>query len=246
MATSRQPLAATDSTTIEQLKGEISLLHSYATDTVYRLRYATMQYEYVSPNVEKLLGFSPDELTAMNFRDLILETRIIHDGMRRVEDFTGLETARKLGETLKWQADYRLRTKDGREIWVSDISYPWLGEDGGIIGSVGSLRDITDRVLAEETLREELVRLANSDALTGLSNRSHFFNRLEQELKLQRRSGNPLSLIVMDIDHFKRINDRYGHPAGDRVLLQVASVMLSCLRETDIAARLGGEECGLL
>ena len=231
---------------IAELKAEIALLHATSTDTIYRLRYRSMTYDYISPNVVKLLGYRPDELNGMNFRDLILETRNIHDGMRTVDDFGGLEMARRQGETVKWQADYHLRTKDGREIWVADISYPWVDEDGAIIGSVGSLRDITDRVEAETHLRAELVAMANTDFLTGLHNRRFFFERMDQELKRQQRSGESLSMMLIDLDHFKKINDRFGHPEGDAVLKKIANIILSCLRETDVAARVGGEEFAVL
>jgi diguanylate cyclase (GGDEF)-like protein/PAS domain S-box-containing protein len=231
---------------IKALRAEIDLLHSYSTDTVYRLCYASMTYQYVSPNVEKLLGLKPEEMTGETFREMILEMRLVQDGMRKVEDFGGLEDSRKQGNTLKWQADYRLRTRDEREIWLSDISYPWLDEKGAIIGSVGALRDITDRVQAEEKLRHELVRMANTDMLTGLANRHFFFERLDQELKLQRRSKGHLSVMIIDVDHFKKINDRFGHPAGDEVLGQLSKVIQTCLRETDVAARIGGEEFGIL
>jgi diguanylate cyclase (GGDEF)-like protein/PAS domain S-box-containing protein len=231
---------------INDLKSEIELLTSYSTDTIYRLRYDTMKYDYISPTVVRLLGFSDKEMRQINVRSLILETRIVNDGMKKVENFTNLEEQRKRGDVNKWQADYLMKTKDGRKIWVSDISYPWFDKDGTIIGSVGSLRDISDRIDAENKAREELVRIANTDSLTGLSNRRVFFSRLEEEIKRCKRSRNDVSVLIVDIDHFKKINDTYGHDVGDFVLTGAAQLMKSCLRETDLAARLGGEEFGIL
>jgi PAS domain S-box-containing protein len=108
-----------------------------------------MKYDYVSPAVKRLLGYSAAELKRMGLRKLILETRIIGGGIKKVRSYKPLEENRKRGEVVKWQADYLVKTKDGRKIWVSDISHPWFDKKGAIIGSIGSLRDITDRVEAE-------------------------------------------------------------------------------------------------
>src|SRR5207245_8278617 len=91
--------------------------------------------------------------------------------------------------------------------------------------------------------RELLQRLAGTDALTGLPNRRHFDHALAQEVQWQRRHGAPLSLVLIDVDHFKSYNDRYGHPAGDECLRRVAETMAAVLkRPGDLTARIGGEE----
>src|SRR5579864_7438402 len=104
---------------LDDIKSEVALLTSYSTDTIYRLRYDTMQYDYISPSVVRLLGYTQDEIKRMNIRTLILETRIVANALKPVESFDPLEEARKRGDVNKWQADYRMKTKDGREIWVS-------------------------------------------------------------------------------------------------------------------------------
>ena len=88
----------------------------------------------------------------------------------------------------------------------------------------------------------ELRRDARTDALTGLDNRRAMQERGPIELKRAERSGEPVSVILCDLDHFKNINDRYGHEAGDTVLRTVASVLRGALRETDVLGRWGGEE----
>ena len=96
-------------------------------------------------------------------------------------------------------------------------------------------------------IREKQIRaLAVTDPLTGLDNRRALFDQFSYELARSRRSGNPVSVCVMDLDHFKQINDRYGHAIGDKVLLMVARVLRDCLRETDRIGRIGGEEFMLL
>ena len=234
--------ASAEAKKLSALRAEVELLTSYSTDTIYRLRYDTMRYDYISPSIERLLGFSPEEIKRINIRSRILETRIVAEGMKAVDSFDSLEENRKAGDVKKWQADYLMKTKDERTIWVADISYPWFDENGTIIGSVGSLRDITDRIVAEEKSKQELTRLANTDSLTGLATRRLFFTTLEDEIKRIKRTRNDLSILLIDVDHFKKINDSYGHDMGDMVLRGITEIINSCLRETDIAARMGGEE----
>lgn len=244
LATSKRAISQLAS--VNDLRQEIELLTSYSTDTIYRLRYAGMQYDYISPNIVRLLGYVPGEMKRLSIRSLILETRIVTDSMRAVQSFAPLEETRKKGEVNKWQADYLMRTKDGRTIWVADVSYPWFDERGAIIGSVGSLRDITDRVEAEQRSQEELVRLHTTDILTGLANRKIFFTQLEDELKRIRRNRDDLSVLLVDVDHLRRVNDEHGNGAGDAVIAGVAKIISSCLRGTDLGARLGGEEFGAI
>lgn len=97
----------------------------------------------------------------------------------------------------------------------------------------------------ERSLRHEQLR-ARLDPLTGIANRSAFDERLHEEIHRFRRFGTPVSVLVWDIDHFKRINDSYGHRAGDRVLLEVAKCFAARLRTTDVLARFGGEEFVML
>ncbi len=92
----------------------------------------------------------------------------------------------------------------------------------------------------------ELRRLATTDPLTGLANRRAFLDRLEAEVARSRRYPQPLALVMVDVDHFKRVNDVHGHPAGDEVLRRIAGVLRSLARETDLVARYGGEEFALL
>jgi len=232
--------------TIQQLKEELELLSSFSTDTVYRLDYSTMTYSYVSASVTKLLGYSTEEIKKMNVRTLIIETRLIDDGMKQVESYAGLELMRKNREVAKWQADYLMRTKDGRKIWVSDISYPWHDKNGKLLGSVGSLRDITDRVYAEQQMKEAVTELVSRDVLTGLPLRKQFFVKLEDEVKRTRRSGKDASLLVIDIDKFNALNQNHTNEFGDFVLQELTKLILSCLRETDMASRVGGEEFAIV
>jgi diguanylate cyclase (GGDEF)-like protein len=97
-----------------------------------------------------------------------------------------------------------------------------------------------------ESAHARLAELVNRDPLTDLHNRRHFENRLAIEFARAHRFGEPLALILLDVDHFKDVNDRFGHPAGDRVLVEVGNVLRALSRRIDLAARIGGEEFALL
>jgi diguanylate cyclase (GGDEF)-like protein len=111
------------------------------------------------------------------------------------------------------------------------------------------LEDLAGLVVDEMELRRanaKLVQLATTDPMTGLWNRRQFFAMAEMQWQHAQRYGRPLSLLMLDIDHFKSVNDRYGHDVGDRVILHVADLCGSQKRISDIAARLGGEEFAIL
>jgi diguanylate cyclase (GGDEF)-like protein len=91
-------------------------------------------------------------------------------------------------------------------------------------------------------MNSELAELATTDALTGVHNRRHFMSRATEELKRCRRHRHQFGMLILDADHFKRINDTLGHPQGDRVLVAIAQTLRKALRETDLVARFGGEE----
>lgn len=98
-----------------------------------------------------------------------------------------------------------------------------------------------------DAVHSQLSRLSYTDVLTGLANRRYFMDRLQAELVRQRRTQRPLTLVMMDVDHFKLVNDTHGHPAGDEVLATLAMLMRECVRNpTDLTVRLGGEEFAMV
>lgn len=105
-----------------------------------------------------------------------------------------------------------------------------------------SKRKLQKEIQTRENLEEELRRLAQTDHLTGLNNRRWFSELLKLEIKRSQRNATPLGLCMIDLDHFKKINDKLGHAAGDKVLSTVAAELRQALRETDIIGRFGGEE----
>lgn len=126
--------------------------------------------------------------------------------------------------------------------WISQVSQPVFGNDGRFLGRRASNRDITDR----KHLEQALERQANYDYLTSLPNRRHFMERGIEEVARATRYSNPVSLLILDVDHFKRINDTHGHHTGDAALKAIATCSQECLREMDIIGRLGGEEFAVI
>ncbi|TLF48646.1 sensor domain-containing diguanylate cyclase [Halomonas urmiana] len=135
---------------------------------------------------------------------------------------------------------FRLRLPGKRMSWIAVRAQPRRVDSGTLW--VGLMIDISEQMLEEDRLR----RLSDTDDLTGLANRRKLITRLDEELSLSNRHGLPLSLMMLDLDHFKSINDTWGHLQGDQVLRELASLSHGILREEDLMARLGGEEFAVL
>jgi diguanylate cyclase (GGDEF)-like protein/PAS domain S-box-containing protein len=134
----------------------------------------------------------------------------------------------------------RLRKRGGAEFWA-EMSARIVEVDGQRCSLVG-IFDVT----AQKDLEEQLRALATLDSLTGAANRRHFVELAEREHERSLRAGSPLSLCLLDADHFKNINDHFGHVAGDHVLSAIAQAARCALRTSDVLGRLGGEEFALL
>lgn len=144
----------------------------------------------------------------------------------------------------KLHIEYQLRKKDGEPIWCTlsgkaiDDAFPHdLSK-----GVVWIIDDLSER----KKLEEKLLEKANTDSLTGLFNRRYFVDIAEQEIKKSFRYDHHLSLMIIDIDHFKDFNDKYGHDIGDKVLVAFSKAIRENLRDFDISCRLGGEEFTVL
>ncbi|HKJ87223.1 MAG TPA: sensor domain-containing diguanylate cyclase, partial [Gammaproteobacteria bacterium] len=154
--------------------------------------------------------------------------------LRRIRE-EGIPTAIRAGS---WSGETALLDAEGREIPVSQVIVAHYGPDGGAERLSAIMRDISER----KALESELQRQATHDRLTGVLNRHRFEVLLDEELQRAERYGAGFALVMFDLDHFKRINDTYGHPTGDQVLCRVADLIQERLRQTDILARWGGEE----
>lgn len=135
---------------------------------------------------------------------------------------------------------FQLRLTNDRTSWIAVRAQP--RQEAGEVLWHGMMLDVTEQVAEESRLRH----LSDTDDLTGVANRRRLMERLEEEISLSNRHGTPLSLMMLDLDHFKLINDTWGHLQGDHVLSNLATLCRQWLREEDLVARLGGEEFVLL
>ena len=175
-------------------------------------------------------GYSGEELAAMtSLFDLVVpdEREALVERVRA-----------SAGERMKFEV--AIRAKDGRRIDLEVAMTPFRSASRG--GTVTVARDISERKRAQTTLEHQAVH----DVLTGLPNRMLLRDRLEQAVHLARRQQSSVSLLMMDLDHFKEINDTFGHHVGDALLQQVGPRLRTQIRETDTVARLGGDEFALV
>lgn len=174
----------------------------------------------INPAAETLLGKSTEQIIEEGFVNILDDPEGLQALLDRSPEIKEPETVRYNEFVLS--------------IHAATIRSP----QGNPIGSAALLRDITE----EKRLEERLRRLSTTDGLTGLYNRRHLDETLAVEVERSRRYNNPLSILMFDVDHFKRFNDDYGHDQGDRVLRALALAMQDLLRKVDVPCRYGGEE----
>ena len=143
-----------------------------------------------------------------------------------------------LEESHRVQFEARLNVRLGEKLDVVVSKTAWRGRGNRAEGIIGVMLDITERKRMEAELR----RLATTDVLTGAFNRRHFMELAGAEVDRARRHGRPMVALMLDIDHFKRINDTYGHPVGDVAIKALADVCAHEIRHEDVLGRMGGEE----
>ncbi|MEW8506433.1 MAG: EAL domain-containing protein [Candidatus Thiodiazotropha sp.] len=193
---------------------------------------------FINNSASEMLGYTQEEMIGFNNHKLIHHS--LPDGTQLTEEECCMRKPIKDGMEYHVE-DEVLWCKNGDSIPIEYWSAPIKSSDG-IIGAVVSFHDITERKRSEENMQH----LAYHDLLTGLPNRSMFVMELKQVIASYRRYGELFALHLMDLDHFKEVNDRLGHPVGDKLLQQVAKRLAETIRATDILARLGGDEFALI
>jgi diguanylate cyclase (GGDEF)-like protein/PAS domain S-box-containing protein len=194
--------------------------------------------KYVSPAITELVGWKPEELMGINYKQITHpeDIPLVRESLK--EMLAGHETS---------PLAYRSLTKDGGYLWLEATTRLMRNEKtGDPSGFIYVLRDISDRKAAEAQMQhafDTVERLAMMDGLTGVANRRLLDETLHREWLSGRRDQTPLSVLLIDVDHFKAFNDCYGHLAGDECLRRIAKEIQTVLRRPlDLLARYGGEE----
>jgi diguanylate cyclase (GGDEF)-like protein/PAS domain S-box-containing protein len=190
---------------------------------------------FLSQNISRY-GYQADELLAHPERWEQLIDRADLPAM--VADIRSISE----GKMESNQKEFRVRKSDGSIVWFDGHGRALRDSENRLVAVEGILTDITDRKIAAE----KIAALARTDSLTGLPNRAAFLERLNLEFARARRGGNQFAVHYLDLDHFKDVNDTLGHPIGDKLLRVVAERLTSCVRETDLVARFGGDEFAVL
>ncbi|MDO8991203.1 MAG: diguanylate cyclase [Sideroxyarcus sp.] len=192
---------------------------------------------FANPEASLLLGYSEHELLGSDMHDLF---HVRGDGSPCSRDECNLLRVAQTGTTYR-AVEEAFKCKNGQILPIS-VSVSAIIKARDAAGIVVAFHDITER----KNFELELEKRAQTDALTGLNNRRHFYELAEQEIVRTRRYRKPLAILMLDVDHFKAINDTYGHHSGDIVLQLLSAVCLQAVREIDIVGRLGGEEFSIL
>lgn len=216
-------------------EADFRLLAEQSSDVVMRIGLDE-RVRYASPSYARVFGWDPAKLIGAP----ALAGINVADRPRVEQAIAAL----KEGEAEEARIIYRAPHRVKGEIWVETALRVTRASDSDKIdGVVAISRDMTE----QKDLQDKLAALAISDGLTGLANRRHFDERLSEEWARARRDGTPLSLLLLDVDHFKKFNDHYGHQAGDGCLRAVGRILAAQVRRpADLAVRYGGEEFVLL
>lgn len=179
------------------------------------------KYTYASPVVEKILGYTPEEMREKHFYELFHPDD--RDAMKD-EAFKVFASKKPFREFMN-----RNVHRNGQSVWLTTTGIPLLDKSGKLLGYRGA-----DTVKHGES--------SITDMLTGLLNRQGFFLFAEQQMRIAIRNNLQVALLFTDMDNLKAINDEFGHPEGDRALIDVAQILKRSVRESDTVARLGGDE----
>jgi diguanylate cyclase (GGDEF)-like protein/PAS domain S-box-containing protein len=222
--------ALTEGAHKRQSEARFTSLVQHASD-VTMVVDADSRIRYASPSVERVLGATPAEL----------EGTMLVEAVHPEDRASLLQFLTIDGDATTALAEYRMRHPDDRWLHVETIRTNLLSDEN-VRGIVLNTRDVSER----KAFEEQLAHQAFHDSVTGLANRALFRDRVEHSLERQSRDHGAATVLLMDLDDFKTVNDSLGHAAGDRLLTDVGERLKACLRQADTAARLGGDEFAVL
>ncbi|MBA3894604.1 MAG: EAL domain-containing protein, partial [Gemmatimonadales bacterium] len=219
-------------TAVRQNEARFRSLVQHSSDVIIVTR-PDGKMRFVSPSANRVFGYDPSEMVGRPIATLL------HPDDRDRATTLFEHAARSPGVT--GPVEWRFRQPDGT--WLStEILATNLTADPTVRGIVLNTRDVSER----KRLEEQLTHQAFHDPLTGLANRALFRDRVSHALALAQRSAQPITVLFLDLDDFKRVNDSLGHAEGDRLLVAAAERFLSCARAADTVSRLGGDEFAIL
>ncbi|TAJ82858.1 MAG: diguanylate cyclase [Gallionellaceae bacterium] len=210
-------------------------LADHISDVIWIMNIATNRWEYMSPSVKNLLGYTADE--AMS---LPLEKTLTAKSHADIQNWIAERGKLFLGDPSSehvYMDELEQRCRDGSTVWT-EVTAHLARNDSGELILLGVTRNISERKKTEEKIRN----LAFYDTLTKLPNRRLLFDRLGLARSASKRSGRYAALMFIDLDNFKPLNDKHGHDIGDLLLIEVARRIGGCVREGDTVARFGGDE----
>ncbi|MDO8693535.1 MAG: PAS domain S-box protein [Sheuella sp.] len=238
------------------------LLIENASDVIWTLK-PDGSFGHFGHPVMETLGYSVVEASHMRFDQFLEPESIVvaNDYLTRMRQ--DIENGRV---PPNFRGELLQRRKDGSCLWIEVLAYPITDTHGHLVEVVGVTRNIDERKRHDlelthargeaqtakaalevanselEAVNAELIRLASTDPLTHAENRRQFENTMSNHIALAKRRDEPMCLVMFDIDHFKRVNDGYGHLVGDKVLIELSGIALSTLRASDTFSCWGGEE----
>jgi diguanylate cyclase (GGDEF)-like protein/PAS domain S-box-containing protein len=218
--------------TARQNEARFRSLVQHSSDVIIVTR-ADGTMRFVSPSVTRVFGYDPGEMLRQTVSELLHRD----DRERAATFFRNAAQSPGVSGPVEW----RFRQSDGS--WLhAEILATNLLHDPSVKGVVLNTRDVSER----RRLEEQLTHQAFHDPLTGLANRALFRDRVSHALALAQRRGSPVTVLFLDLDDFKKVNDSLGHGEGDRLLIAAAERFLACARSADTVARLGGDEFAIL
>ncbi|WP_375458668.1 diguanylate cyclase [uncultured Enterovirga sp.] len=219
---------------LQQAESWFSIMLSGVNDFALLSLNANGRVQSWNKSGERLTGHSARDIQGHTLNVLYPPAEAIQGRALQQIDF-----ARRDG----WHIDEGWRKrKDGTRFWCQSLVSALEEQTGEVSGYSVVLRDVTE----QKTSGDEIRRLLTTDKLTGVMNRAHFFELAEAEIVRCQRFGSTLSALMVDIDHFKQVNDTFGHAGGDEVLRQLGQHFRTTLRSIDLVGRLGGEEFAVL
>lgn len=214
---------------LKEKEERFKLIVENANDIIFTLDLQG-HFTYISPNWKTLLRHDAEEVLGFSM------AKFIHpDDLANCLDFLNkvIDTGQRL-----LGIEYRVQDKLGQWHWHMSNGGPLFNSDGVITEFIGIARDITEK----KQLEKKLQQMAMHDPLTGLPNRSFFYEMAANTLEIAYRNNRHFALVFIDLDNFKPVNDQFGHAIGDELLKEVARRMRVNLRASDISGRIGGDE----